>query len=199
MTFVTYMSYHMTRKVVGVVTPVLKNGSEAQNDDGEYEEKPWAPFDGGDQDSLIAGLDLAFLLAYALGMFVSGHLAERIDLRYFLTAGMTARLILHQNDNLLISEKSGVEITKNSLDKIYLIFKKISSATIFMIATKSKFFILSSLTGKKFNVSEIRNFRRARNRNYKYSTAYYVVLLHKVFLCNDIGLLFYMRQEVLRK
>ena len=62
LTFVTYMSHHITRKVVGVVTPVLKNGSQSEHLDGKYDEKPWSPFDGDDQNTLVAGLDLAFLL-----------------------------------------------------------------------------------------------------------------------------------------
>ncbi len=33
-------------------------------------------------------MDLAFLGAYALGMFYAGHLADRSDLRWFLSAGM---------------------------------------------------------------------------------------------------------------
>ena len=72
--------------MVGIVTPVLENGSE-------YGETAWAPFDDPDtQDTLIGlGLDSGFLFAYALGMFVSGHIAERVDLRYFLTIGMTLR------------------------------------------------------------------------------------------------------------
>ena len=101
LTFVTYMSYHVTRKVVSVVTPVLKNGSQSEHVDGEYDEKPWSPFDGDDQNTLVAGLDLAFLLAYAIGMFVSGHLAERTDLRYFLTTGMTLRLFISPIQKLL--------------------------------------------------------------------------------------------------
>jgi len=87
LTFITYMTYHMTRKVISVVTPVLKNGSSS--------EQGWDPFDDEkSQDLLIGlGLDSGFLFAYALGMFVAGHVAERVDLRYFLTCGMTLSAI----------------------------------------------------------------------------------------------------------
>ena len=38
--------------------------------------------------SLLGQVDLAFLAAYALGMFVAGHLGDRMDLRVFLSGGM---------------------------------------------------------------------------------------------------------------
>lgn len=48
----------------------------------------WAPFDDGHTaNQLLAYLDTAFLIAYAVIMFPSGYLAERIDLRYFITFG----------------------------------------------------------------------------------------------------------------
>ncbi len=37
--------------------------------------------------SLLGQVDLAFLGTYAIGMFFAGHLGDRVDLRYFLTAG----------------------------------------------------------------------------------------------------------------
>lgn len=49
----------------------------------------WAPFNHKQNGKALLGqLDLAFLGAYAMGMFVSGHLGDRVDLRYFLTGGM---------------------------------------------------------------------------------------------------------------
>lgn len=38
--------------------------------------------------SLLGQVDLAFLSAYAFGMFFAGHLGDRLDLRIFLTVGM---------------------------------------------------------------------------------------------------------------
>ena len=35
----------------------------------------------------LANLDLAYLISYAGFMFVSGWVAERLDLRYFLSGG----------------------------------------------------------------------------------------------------------------
>ena len=37
--------------------------------------------------SNLANLDLAYLISYAVFMFVSGWVAERLDLRYFLSGG----------------------------------------------------------------------------------------------------------------
>ena len=36
---------------------------------------------------MLGQVDLAFLGAYALGMFFAGHLGDRLDLRWFLSAG----------------------------------------------------------------------------------------------------------------
>ncbi|KAL5019747.1 hypothetical protein ScPMuIL_002639 [Solemya velum] len=48
----------------------------------------WPPFDSEDSSVLLGNLDSAFLFAYAIGMFVSGHTAERLNIRYYLTFGM---------------------------------------------------------------------------------------------------------------
>lgn len=46
--------------------------------------------DGSDESAaqLLGTLDSAFLFAYAIAMFASGFVAERINLRYFLALGM---------------------------------------------------------------------------------------------------------------
>lgn len=46
------------------------------------------PKDGPDASALLGTLDTAFLLTYGITMFVSGFVAERVSLRYFLTLGM---------------------------------------------------------------------------------------------------------------
>ncbi len=49
----------------------------------------WAPFDSlARGKALLGDLDLAFLGSYAAGMFVAGHLGDRVDLRRLLTWGM---------------------------------------------------------------------------------------------------------------
>ena len=39
-------------------------------------------------DSLLGLLDTSYLMSYAVFMFVSGMIAERVNLRYFLSIGM---------------------------------------------------------------------------------------------------------------
>ena len=53
----TYMCYHLTRKVVSVVTPVLKNGSSSTGSEEGEGEKGWAPFDNPDTQVYILQLD----------------------------------------------------------------------------------------------------------------------------------------------
>ena len=50
----------------------------------------WAPFNGSSGTSLLGEVDVAFLAAYSLSMFVAGHLGDRVDLRWFLSGGMVA-------------------------------------------------------------------------------------------------------------
>lgn len=49
-----------------------------------------APFNTEEGKLLLGKLDLAFLGAYAVGMFGAGHLGDRIHLRKFLAMGMLA-------------------------------------------------------------------------------------------------------------
>lgn len=56
---------------------------------GKAQLKGWSPFNNPSTGkSLLGDLDLAFLAFYAFGMFISGLLGDRVDLRYFLTFGM---------------------------------------------------------------------------------------------------------------
>jgi len=49
----------------------------------------WPPFDNdATANQLLAMLDSAFLFSYAICMFFSGYLADRCNLRYFLSSGM---------------------------------------------------------------------------------------------------------------
>lgn len=81
LTFFIYASYHMSRKPISIVKSVL-------NPSANSTQPGWPPFNGPNGDGVLGGLDLAFLFAYAVGMFCSGHIAERMNLRYFLTIGM---------------------------------------------------------------------------------------------------------------
>ncbi|KAB0398082.1 hypothetical protein E2I00_019730, partial [Balaenoptera physalus] len=50
----------------------------------------WAPFDEGNYQQLLGALDYSFLCAYAVGMYLSGIIGERLPIRYYLTFGMVA-------------------------------------------------------------------------------------------------------------
>lgn len=95
-TFLAYTCYHMTRRPLSIAKSVLhrdcrfadpdptvvvtQNTSETWCD--------WAPFDGPDAAHLFSFLDSIYLFTYAVCMFGSGYLAERMNLRYFLGLGM---------------------------------------------------------------------------------------------------------------
>eukprot|EP00049_Salpingoeca_infusionum_P007913 m.127892 g.127892 ORF g.127892 m.127892 type:complete len:309 (+) comp13859_c0_seq1:247-1173(+) len=98
LTFLTYMTYHMSRKITSVVKTEL-NPKIEYNSHGDpiNMDSGWAPFNAG--DDIVDGirtqgknnlglLDTSFLFAYAIGMFFSGHLGDRSNLRLFLTTGM---------------------------------------------------------------------------------------------------------------
>ncbi|XP_027843508.1 glucose-6-phosphate exchanger SLC37A2 isoform X4 [Aphis gossypii] len=93
LTFITYAAYHASRKPISVVKIVLyQNCSEAttpapiNNTDPDW--CNWAPFNAENHSALFGTLDSAFLFAYAIAMFFSGIIAERVNIRIFLTIGM---------------------------------------------------------------------------------------------------------------
>ncbi|XP_021909558.1 putative glycerol-3-phosphate transporter 1 [Carica papaya] len=107
-TFLAYTSYHAARKT----TSVVKSTLDPQSSPSElglkffswrviYRDETaiggglswklgdgWFPFNRPDGTSLLGELDVAFLSVYALGMYFSGHLGDRMNLRIFLTVGM---------------------------------------------------------------------------------------------------------------
>lgn len=95
-TFFCYTSFHLSRKPISIVKSVLyrKNCSIPliPGDPVKFDNTTdcdWAPFDDKtDVGALLGSLDLAYLFAYAVGMFLSGHVAERMNLRHFLSLGM---------------------------------------------------------------------------------------------------------------
>ncbi|XP_077985488.1 glucose-6-phosphate exchanger SLC37A2-like [Glandiceps talaboti] len=96
LTFLGYTSYHLSRKPISVVKSVLHRNCQIPLDGEEYIQFAqndscsccWAPFNGDNANELLGSLDLAYLFAYAVAMFFSGHIGERVNLRYFLTFGM---------------------------------------------------------------------------------------------------------------
>lgn len=97
-TFLAYTSYHAARKT----TSIIKSALDPQTPDESLQSGPflqsnalswllgtgWAPFNGSNGTGLLGDLDLAFLFVYAVGMFFSGHIGDRMNLRIFLTIGM---------------------------------------------------------------------------------------------------------------
>ncbi|XP_021567902.1 glucose-6-phosphate exchanger SLC37A2 [Carlito syrichta] len=95
LTFLIYTCYHMSRKPISVVKSRLhQNCSELINPINDTHSLndttwcSWAPFDEENYKELLGAVDNAFLVAYAIGMFISGIFGERLPLRYYLSAGM---------------------------------------------------------------------------------------------------------------
>lgn len=93
LTYIAYMCYHLSRKPISVVKAVLhRNCSDLKppepNEPNDWCD--WAPFGGSDASAsqMLGELDSAFLFCYAIAMFFSGFIAERVNLRYFLSIGM---------------------------------------------------------------------------------------------------------------
>ncbi|KAG4075300.1 hypothetical protein HA402_003091 [Bradysia odoriphaga] len=97
LTYLAYMCYHLTRKPISVVKNVLHRNCSDLLMPKDFKVTPttnestwcdYPPFDGPDSAALLGTLDSAFLFSYGAAMFVSGFVAERVSLRYFLTFGM---------------------------------------------------------------------------------------------------------------
>ncbi|XP_028034903.1 glucose-6-phosphate exchanger SLC37A2 [Bombyx mandarina] len=98
LTYFTYMTYHLTRKPISVVKSVLHQNCSSLTPPPDVDPTDdqwcnWAPFNTTDANTLLGTLDSAFLFSYAGAMFVSGMIAERVDLRYFLSLGMLTSAI----------------------------------------------------------------------------------------------------------
>ncbi|XP_046548238.1 LOW QUALITY PROTEIN: glucose-6-phosphate exchanger SLC37A2-like [Haliotis rubra] len=93
-TFFCYTCYHLSRKPISVVKSVFhRNCSHflfpSNENISNYKTWcDWAPFDQNNYEELLGSLDYAFLFSNAICMFISGHIAERMNLRYFLALGM---------------------------------------------------------------------------------------------------------------
>ena len=97
-TFCAYASYHATRKTTSVVKSALDPESDVSLKFSPWWRKNlgrpgslgsgWAPFNRSDGTSLLGEIDVAFLGVYSFGMYFSGHLGDRLNLRILLTVGM---------------------------------------------------------------------------------------------------------------
>jgi OPA family glycerol-3-phosphate transporter-like MFS transporter 1/2 len=92
-TFFVYFVYHLTRRPFSIVKSELHHDNctdyllkEGNNDTNAT--CNWAPFDTTDANSLLGLLDTCYLVTYAVCMFLAGYVAERSNLRYFLTISL---------------------------------------------------------------------------------------------------------------
>lgn len=109
LTFLLYASLHLSRKPISIVKGELHRecaasgpgdiglGSLRQGAAAAPFPPPdnrtdcgWAPFDRDNYQQLLGALDYAFLCAYAVGMYLSGILGERLPVRCYLACGMLA-------------------------------------------------------------------------------------------------------------
>ncbi|KAM9695315.1 glucose-6-phosphate exchanger SLC37A1 [Trichechus inunguis] len=110
LTFLLYASFHLSRKPISIVKGELHKDCAAVTE-GEVQfnslskqtsylppqQAPhngtdcgWVPFDKENYQQLLGALDYSFLCAYAVGMYLSGIIGERLPIRYYLTFGMLA-------------------------------------------------------------------------------------------------------------
>ncbi|KAF6121762.1 solute carrier family 37 member 1 [Phyllostomus discolor] len=110
LTFLLYASFHLSRKPISIVkgelhkycAPGKKDGVRVNGQSQTAGGVPthqlpdnetdcgWAPFDQDNYQQLLGALDYSFLCAYAVGMYLSGIIGERLPIRYYLTFGMLA-------------------------------------------------------------------------------------------------------------
>uniref|UniRef100_A0A8C8SJN4 Solute carrier family 37 member 1 n=1 Tax=Pelusios castaneus TaxID=367368 RepID=A0A8C8SJN4_9SAUR len=108
LTFLLYTSFHLSRKPISIVKGELHKHCAPPNEIelNSYKEYAiqiqsvkklsnesqcgWEPFDKNNYKQLLGALDYSFLCAYAVGMYFSGIIGERLPIRYYLTAGMLA-------------------------------------------------------------------------------------------------------------
>ena len=96
MTFLCYSGYCLARNPFGVVKSVLclhcSNHSSHTNtttgSNGTESRAGWAPFNGDDGETLMGVVDYSLLFSYAVGTFISGAIADRVNQRHFLVVGM---------------------------------------------------------------------------------------------------------------
>uniref|UniRef100_A0A8D0HCX2 Solute carrier family 37 member 1 n=1 Tax=Sphenodon punctatus TaxID=8508 RepID=A0A8D0HCX2_SPHPU len=89
LTFLLYASFHLSRKPISIVkAPVSDKNAYLCISSVTYYENAF--LDKRNYKQLLGALDYSFLCAYAVGMYLSGIIGERLPIRYYLTAGMLA-------------------------------------------------------------------------------------------------------------
>lgn len=83
LTFISYAIYSGTRQPFGITKAALHPDGDADPGMG------WKPFNDKTWGSTYLGAcDTTFLSAYAVGLFITGPLGDRLNLRWFLGIGM---------------------------------------------------------------------------------------------------------------
>ncbi|XP_042565390.1 glucose-6-phosphate exchanger SLC37A1 isoform X2 [Clupea harengus] len=95
LTFLLYTSFHLSRKPISIVKSELHKNCSAEYSEGDGSQRPqiqtdcsWKPFDKSNYKQLLGAMDYSFLCAYAVGMYLSGIIGERLPIRLYLTVGM---------------------------------------------------------------------------------------------------------------
>uniref|UniRef100_A0A3P9H706 Solute carrier family 37 member 1 n=1 Tax=Oryzias latipes TaxID=8090 RepID=A0A3P9H706_ORYLA len=95
LTFLLYTSFHLSRKPISIVKSELHKNCSASGGQGPSSlllrpgmDCSWKPFDKKNYKELLGTMDYSFLCAYAVGMYLSGIIGERLPIRLYLTVGM---------------------------------------------------------------------------------------------------------------
>ncbi|KAF1382207.1 hypothetical protein PFLUV_G00141250 [Perca fluviatilis] len=115
LTFLLYTSFHLSRKPISIVKSELHKNCSSVNElatiasssgssgSGQPPSLPslhtdmdcsWKPFDKRNYKQLLGAMDYSFLCAYAVGMYLSGIIGERLPIRLYrqrigmLTSGL---------------------------------------------------------------------------------------------------------------
>lgn len=78
LTFISYATYTGTRLSYSTTKSVLNNTGTG-----------YAPFNSPNGSTLLGILDTVFLSCYAAGLFISGMIGDRVNIKHFLVFGMT--------------------------------------------------------------------------------------------------------------
>ncbi|MCJ8743298.1 hypothetical protein PDJAM_G00092280 [Pangasius djambal] len=102
LTFFSYVLLHASRKTFSNVkvsisaqwTPSVQNGSDPGFSPGEKWEENRLFADAEEATLFLGALDTIFLFSYAVGLYVSGIVGDRLDLRYVLSFGLCGSAVV---------------------------------------------------------------------------------------------------------
>lgn len=101
MTFFSYACLHATRKSFSNVKPTILNewtGSLNESKPLVFPNATWNKRHlfqtEEDGETFLGTLDMTFMFSYSIGLFISGHVGERLNHRWVLSSGMMASAIV---------------------------------------------------------------------------------------------------------